>query len=337
MRKPSVVVINSFSEVVPGHVHIWKLTEQVKYGILEGDGVLHETGVIAICDGLCQDHYGTCCPLPSRDLIADSTEIVMQAHHFGAMVFIPGRDKIIPGMFMVATRLDIPAVVVTGGLILPGNVGGNPLFCSSELREFPSRVEQESCTVEEMKRAEETVLSTVGGYAHLGIANSMCMLTKVLGMSLLGCGTAPAMSSYRKHITKQSGRQVMELLHRGITPRQILTRKALFNGVVEAMATDSSISLAFHPLAIVHEAGVELTLDDLDRISREVPFAHNLRSSGKYPIVFMDTCGDTPAMLKNVESELHRNMMTVAGKILGQILDVMELVENDAIRTMEHP
>ena len=277
MKKPFVAVINSFSEMVPGHMHMRELAEQVKYGILEGGGIPRETGTIAICDGLCQGHCGMRYPLPSRDLIADSIEMVVQAHHFDAMVLIPGCDKIIPGMLMAAARLDIPAIVVTGGPMLPGNVGGNPLFCSSELREFPGRVEQGSCTVEEMKKAEEAALPTVGSCAHLGTANSMCMLTEVLGMSLPGCGTAPAVSNRRKRIAKQSGRQVMELLRRGITPRQILTREALLNGVAGAMATGSSTNLVLHLLAIAHEAGVELTLDDFDRISREVPFVCNLQ------------------------------------------------------------
>ena len=299
MKKPFVAVINSFSEMVPGHMHMRELAEQVKYGILEGGGIPRETGTIAICDGLCQGHCGMRYPLPSRDLIADSIEMVVQAHHFDAMVLIPGCDKIIPGMLMAAARLDIPAIVVTGGPMLPGNVGGNPLFCSSELREFPGRVEQGSCTVEEMKKAEEAALPTVGSCAHLGTANSMCMLTEVLGMSLPGCGTAPAVSNRRKRIAKQSGRQVMELLRRGITPRQILTREALLNGVAGAMATGSSTNLVLHLRAIAHEAGVELTLDDFDPISRDV--------------------------------------MTVAGKTLGQMLDAVEPVENDVIRTMEHP
>ena len=337
MKKPFVAVINSFSEMVPGHMHMRELAEQVKYGILEGGGIPRETGTIAICDGLCQGHCGMRYPLPSRDLIADSIEMVVQAHHFDAMVLIPGCDKIIPGMLMAAARLDIPAIVVTGGPMLPGNVGGNPLFCSSELREFPGRVEQGSCTVEEMKKAEEAALPTVGSCAHLGTANSMCMLTEVLGMSLPGCGTAPAVSNRRKRIAKQSGRQVMELLRRGITPRQILTREALLNGVAGAMATGSSTNLVLHLLAIAHEAGVELTLDDFDRISREVPFVCNLQPSGKYPIVSMDACGGIPAVLKNVEPKLPRDVMTVAGKTLGQMLDAVEPVENDVIRTMEHP
>ena len=139
MKKPFVAVINSFSEMVPGHMHLRELAEQVKNGIWEAGGVPRETGTICICDGLCQGHNGMRYPLPSRDLIADSIEMVVEAHHFDAMVLLAGCDKIIPGMLMAAARLDIPAIIVTGGPMLPGNVNGNELFCSSELREFPGR------------------------------------------------------------------------------------------------------------------------------------------------------------------------------------------------------
>jgi len=161
-------------------------------------------------------------PLASRDLIADSVEMVVEAHHFDAMVLLPGCDKIIPGMLMAAARLDIPAILVPGGPMLPGNVGGNPLFCSSEFREYPGRVESGKVTVQEMKDAEMAALPTVGSCAHLGTANSMCMLTEVLGMALPGAGTAPAVSNQRKRIAKASGRQIMELLRNGLTPRRIL-------------------------------------------------------------------------------------------------------------------
>lgn len=337
MRKPFVAVINSFSEMVPGHMHMRELAEQIKYGILEGGGIPRETGTIAICDGLCQGHCGMRYPLPSRDLIADSIEMVVEAHHFDAMVLIPGCDKIVPGMLMAAARLNIPAIVVTGGPMLPGNVDGNPLFCSSELREYPGRVERGTATVEEMKRAEEAALPTAGSCAHLGTANSMGMLAEVLGMSLPGCGTAPAVSNRRKRIAKQSGRRVMELLRDGITPRKILTREALLNGVAGAMATGSSTNLVLHLLAIAHEAGVDLSLDDFDRISREVPFLCNLQPSGKYPIVSLDNCGGIPAVLKNIAGSLHKEALTVTGKTMGVLLDEVTPVKNDVIRTVEAP
>lgn len=337
MKKPFVAVIGSFSEMVPGHVHLRELAEYVKQGVIETGGVPRVSETIAICDGLCQGHKGMCYPLASRDLIADSVEMVVEAHHFDAMVLLPGCDKIIPGMLMAAARLNIPAIVVPGGPMLPGNVGGNPLFCSSELREFPGRVEKGICTVEEMKLAEQQTLPTVGSCAHLGTANSMCMLTEVLGMSLPGAGTAPAVSNKRKRIAKASGRAVMKMLEEGITPRRILTRETLLNGVTGAMATGSSTNLVLHLMAIAHEAGVELTLEDFDRISREVPFVCNLQPSGKYPIVSLDASGGIPAVLKTVEKKLYLDEMTVTGKTMGEMLEHVSAEPDDVLKTLENP
>ena len=323
--------------MVPGHTHLRELCEQVKLGIAEAGGVPRQSETIAICDGLCQGHEGMRYPLPSRDLIADSIEMVVEAHHFDAMVLIPGCDKITPGMLMAAARLDIPTVIIPGGPMMPGNYGGNPLFCSSELREFPGRVEAGTCTIDEMKKAERAALPTAGSCAHLGTANSMCMLTEVLGMSVPGAGTAPAVSTKRKRLAKESGRRVMELLKAGITPRKILTREALLNGIAGAMATGSSTNLVLHLMAIAHEAGVELSLKDFDRISREVPFICNLQPSGKYPIISLDSSGGIPAVMKMIESRIHKEALTVTGKTWGEILPDVEAKPDDVLRTMDKP
>ena len=337
LKKPFVAVIGSFSEMVPGHTHMRELAEYVKQGIIEAGGVPRQSETICICDGLCQGHKGMRYPLASRDLIADSVEMVVEAHHFDAMVLLAGCDKIIPGMIMAAARLDIPAVIVPGGPMLPGNVGGNPLFCSSELREYPGRVETGAVTAEEMKAAEMAALPTVGSCAHLGTANSMCMLSEVLGMALPGAGTAFAASNKRKRIAKASGRAVMELLKEGITPRKILTRKTLLNGVTGAMATGSSTNLVLHLMAIAHEARVELNLEDFDRISREVPFICNLQPSGKYPIVSLDASGGIPAVMKTIESRLNTGEMTVTGKTVKELLDPVAVTHDDVLKTMEQP
>lgn len=337
MKKPFVAVIGSFSEMVPGHIHLRELADYVKQGIIEAGGVPRQSETIAICDGLCQGHNGMCYPLASRDLIADSVEMVVEAHHFDAMVLLPGCDKIIPGMLMAAARLDIPAIVVPGGPMLPGNVGGNPLFCSSELREYPGRVEKGTATADEMKAAEKAALPTVGSCAHLGTANSMCMLTEVLGMALPGAGTAPAVSNERKRIAKASGRYVMKLLKEGITPRQILTRETMLNGVAGAMATGSSTNLVLHLMAIAHEAGVSLNLNDFDKISRKVPFVCNLQPSGKYPIVSLDSSGGIPAVLKTIEYSLDTDQMTVTGKKVKELLKSIEVRHDDVIKPLSSP
>lgn len=337
LKKPFVAVIGSFSEMVPGHVHMRELAEYVKQGVIEAGGVPRVSETIAICDGLCQGHKGMCYPLASRDLIADSVEMVVEAHHFDAMVLLAGCDKIIPGMLMAAARLDIPTVIVPGGPMMPGNVGGNPLFCSSELREYPGRLETGAVTVEEMKAAEQGALPTVGSCAHLGTANSMCMLTEVLGMSLPGAGTAPAVSNKRKRIAKASGRYVMKMLAEGLTPRRILTRETMLNGVAGAMATGSSTNLVLHLMAIAHEAGVELKLEDFDRISRKVPFVCNLQPSGKYPIVSLDANGGIPAVLKTVEKSLYTDQMTVTGKTVAELIGDVKVQYNDVLKPLDAP
>lgn len=337
LKKPFVAVIGSFSEMVPGHMHLRDLAEYVKQGVIAAGGVPRQSETIALCDGLCQGHRGMCYPLASRELIADSVEMVVEAHHFDAMVLLPGCDKIIPGMLMAAARLDIPAIVVPGGPMLPGNVGGNPLFCSSELREYPGRLENGEITLEEMKKAEQEALPTVGSCAHLGTANSMCMLTEVLGMSLPGAGTALAVSNKRKRIAKASGRLVMEMLSQGITPRKILTREALLNGVAGAMATGSSTNLVLHLMAIAHEAGVELTLEDFDRISREVPFVCNLQPCGKYPIASLDANGGIQAVLKVIEEKINLETISVTGMTLKEQLKDQEVIPNDVLKSIEEP
>lgn len=337
LKKPLVAVVNSFSEIVPGHLSMPQIAEQVKQGISEAGGVPRETGTIAICDGLCQGHQGMRYPLPSRDLIADSIEMAVEAHCFDAMVLIAGCDKIIPGMLMAAARINIPALIVTSGPMLPGNVGGNPLFCSSELREYPGRVEAGTVSIEEMKETEKITLPTCGSCAHLGTANSMSMLSEVLGMQLPGGGTAPAVSTKRMRLAKQTGRQVMALLRNGIRPRDILTHAAFQNGIKGAMATGSSTNLVLHLMAIAHEAGLSLTLEDFDKASREIPFICNLQPSGKYPIASLDSAGGIPCVMKQIESHLDLNVLNGFGQTLREELASVTPVANDIIKTMEHP
>ena len=339
MKKPFVAVIGSFSEMVPGHVHLRELADYVKQGIIEAGGVPRQSETIAICDGLCQGHKGMCYPLASRDLIADSVEMVVEAHHFDAMVLLPGCDKIIPGMLMAAARLDIPAVIVPGGPMLPGNVGGNPLFCSSELREYPGRLEMGTVTLEEMKEAEKAALPTVGSCAHLGTANSMCMLTEVLGMALPGAGTAPAVSNKRKRIAKASGRCVMELLKEGLTPRKILTREAMLNGIAGAMATGSSTNLVLHLMAIAHEAGVELNVDIANEISAKTPNLCHLAPAGPTYIEDLNEAGGIYAVMNEISKKglLNLDCMTVTGRTVGENIKGCVNKNPDVIRPVEDP
>lgn len=337
LKKPFVGVISSFSEMVPGHTHLDELADYVRQGVIEAGGVPRKSETICICDGLCQGHDGMRYPLPSRDLIADSVEMVVEAHHFDAMVLLASCDKIVPGMLMAAARLNIPTVVVTGGPMMPGTVNGNSLFCSCELREFPGMVSAGTMTAQELRRIEKITLPTAGSCAHLGTANSMGMVTEAIGMSLPGAGTAPAISNQRKQIAKASGRMVMQLLRDEIRPRDILTREALLNGVAAAMATGASTNLTLHLPAIAHEAGVELTMEDFDRISRQVPFLCNLLPSGKYPIVSLYDKGGVLGVLKTIQKFICRDCQTVSEKTIGQLIDEAKVVHGDVIRTLENP
>ena len=337
LERPLIGVVCSYNEIVPGHMNLDKIAEAVKAGVRAAGGTPVEFPAIAVCDGIAMGHVGMKYSLVTRDLIADSTEAMAMAHQFDGLVMIPNCDKNVPGLLMAAARVNIPTIFVSGGPMLAGTMNDGRRTCLSHMFEAVGAYYAGKLDEEGLEEYENNACPTCGSCSGMYTANSMNCLTEAIGMGLRGNGTIPAVWSARLRLAKHAGMQVMELLRRGITPRQILTREALLNGVAGAMATGSSTNLVLHLLAIAHEAGVELTLDDFDRISREVPFVCNLQPSGKYPIVSMDACGGIPAVLKNVEPKLHRDVMTVAGKTLGQMLDAVEPVENDVIRTMEHP
>ena len=231
LRKPLIAIVNSFTEMVPGHFHLRELAQCVAQGVWEAGGVPREFSTIAICDGICQGHKGMSYPLPSRELIADSVEYMIEAHRFDAMVMLPGCDKIVPGMLMGAMRCNIPAIVVPGGPMLPGSCKDHPVMTLTDMRELIGQTQTGKMTVEELMAAEQTALPGVGTCSMLGTANTMSCLAEVLGMSLPGCGLAHAVSAKKRRIAKQSGYRVVEMLKEGLTPRKIMTRDALRNAL----------------------------------------------------------------------------------------------------------
>lgn len=337
MKKPLIAVVSSFNEIVAGHIHMRELADYVKQGIRDAGGVPRELETIAICDGLCQGHMGMRYPLPSRELIADSIEMMVESHQFDAMVLIPGCDKIVPGMVMAAARLDIPAIVVTSGPMLPGNFKGNSNFCSSELREYSGQVQVGKMTLDELHAAERAALPTAGTCAHMGTANSMACIVEALGLTLPGCGSSAAVSNNKRLLAKQSGRRIVKMLEEGLTARKILTREALLNAISATMATGASSNAVLHLMAIAKEAEVELSLDDFDHLSRKVPFICNLQPSGKYPLVALDACGGVPAVLKAIENKLEPNHMTVTGHTIQENIKDTPLVENDVLYPLTAP
>lgn len=336
LKKPLIAVVNSYTEMVPGHYHLRELVEFVKLGVAEAGGVAREFSTIAICDGICQGHKGMRYPLPSREIIADSVEYMIEAHQFDGMVLMPGCDKIVPGMLMAAMRLNIPAIVLPGGPMMPGKHKGKELTLT-DMRELIGQTQTGKLSEEELLQIEKEALPGVGTCAMLGTANTMSCLAEVIGMSLPGCGLAHAVSAKKRRLAKQSGRRIVEMVKEDLTPRKIMTREALRNGIAASMAMGASTNSTLHIPAIAHEAGIELGFDDFDEISRKVPYLCNIKPSGQYPLLALEEAGGIPAVMKAIESKLDLDQMTVTGKTVGENLKDVPLVENDLIFPLSAP
>ena len=337
LHKPMIAVVNSFTEMVPGHFHLRELADFVKQGILEAGGIPREFSTIAICDGICQGHKGMSYPLPSRELIADSVEYMIEAHQFDGMVMLPGCDKIVPGMLMAAMRLNIPAIVVPGGPMLPGRYKTMETITLTDMRELIGQTQKGKLTEEELMKIEEAALPGVGTCSMLGTANTMSCLAEALGMSLPGCGLAHAVSAKKRRIAKQSGRRIVEMVEENLTPRRIVTREALRNGIKVSMAMGASTNSTLHLPAIAHEAGIDLSLNDFDELSREIPYLCNIKPSGQYPLSVLEEQGGVPAVMKAIADKLDLEQMTVNGKTVGENLAQVELVANDVIFPLAQP
>ncbi|WMJ83732.1 dihydroxy-acid dehydratase [Oscillospiraceae bacterium LTW-04] len=336
-KKPFVAVVNSFTEMVPGHIHLREIADFVKHGIIEAGGVPREFDTIALCDGICQGHKGMSYPLPSREVIADSIELMVEAHQFDAMVMLPGCDKIVPGMMMAAARLDIPAIIIPGGPMMAGKYKDIDVITLTDMREFIGQTQMGKYTYEELLEFEKVALPSYGTCAMLGTANSMSFLAEILGMSLPHSTTALAVSSEKRRLAKAAGMRVMEMIKENLTAKKILTRQALRNGIAATMAMGSSSNTVLHLMAIAHEANVELTLEDFDAISRKVPYICNLKPSGAYPVSALHDVGGVPAVLKSIEQWLEDDHLTVTGKTVKENLASVPLVENDVIFPISNP
>lgn len=337
LKKPIIGIADSFSEMVPGHLHLRELAQDVHDGILEAGGIPREFGTIAVCDGLCQGHGGMRFSLPSREIIADSVEAVVSAHQLDGVVLIASCDKIVPGMIMAAARLKIPAIVVTGGPMLSGKYKDEQNLCLSNLREYVGKYQLGQISYEELKQLEMATLPTVGSCNMLGTANTMSCLAEVLGLSLPYMGTALAVSSEKKRLARASGKRIVAMVREGLTTQKILTQKALLNGVRATMALGASTNSVLHLMAFAHEAGVDLQLEDFDRISQEIPYLCNLRPSGAFAVEALHASGGIPAVLKAIEDKLDTDQLTVTGKTLRELLEQQPVVENEVIYPRSKP
>ncbi|VVB84398.1 Dihydroxy-acid dehydratase [uncultured archaeon] len=340
MELPFIGVVNSWNEVVPGHIHLDKLAEAVKAGIRMAGGVPFEFNTIGICDGIAMGHTGMKNSLPSRELIADSIELMVEAHQFDGMVMIPTCDKIVPGHLMAAGRLDIPAVVVTGGPMMPGIVGDEPRDVISLFEAVGAR-RSNKINDQELKNLEDCSCCGAGSCAGLFTANTMGCVTEALGLSLPGCGTAHAVDAKKIRIAKKSGMKVIELVKSGITPSQIVTGDSLDNAIRVDMAIGGSTNTALHLPAIAAEFGIELPLSRFDEISKETPHLINLRPGGNWYLIDFERAGGVPAIMQRLSEKLNLDAMTVTGKSLKENLDgyivINPRANKEIIATLESP
>ena len=336
LDKPFIAVVNSYSEIVPGHIHLRHIAECVKQGIRAAGGVPFEFNTIAICDGLAMGHVGMHYSLPSRELIADSVEVMVQANQFDGMVLVTNCDKITPGMLMAAARLNIPSIVVTGGPMLSGRLRGRIVDVTS-IFEAIGEAKAGKLSQEELKMIEDRAFPSCGSCNGMYTANTMACITEAMGMMLPGCATALAVSSAKMRIAKESGEKIVELVEKNIRPRDIMTIEAFENAIVVDMALGGSTNTVLHLKAIAKEAGVDLPLSLFDEYGRKIPHLCNMRPSGPHDLQELDEAGGIPAVMKELRQFLHLNAITVTGKTVEENIKDAVIYNREVIRPLDNP
>lgn len=338
MGKPIIGIANSFNEIIPGHMHLKNLVQAVKDGIREAGGIPMEFNTIGICDGLAMNHIGMKYSLVTRNIIADSIEAAAMATPFDGMVFIPNCDKVVPGMLIAAARLNLPSVFVSGGAMLAGVHNGKKIGLS-DVFEAVGRYEAGTMDEEELAAIEESACPTCGSCAGMYTANTMNCLTEVLGMGLPGNGTVPAVYSERLRLAKRAGMQVMKVLAADLRPKDIMTEDAFFNAVSVDMALGGSSNTALHLPAVAHEAGVKLTLDDLNTIAKNTPQLSKLSPSGVYFIEDLHAAGGIPAVMKRLadNGRLKKDAKNVMLTTQGVVADSAKVLDEDVIHPFDAP
>ena len=338
LQKPLIAVVNSYTNATPGHYNLNQLCGQVQKGIEAAGGTAMVFGTIAPCDGIAEGHDGMRYVLPSRDLIASSVECMVRAHRFDGMVLLGSCDKIVPGMLMAAARINIPSVFLNGGPMYPA-VYKEKHYDGNIVTEAVGWKQRGELTQEEFEHIENIAEPCAGSCAMLGTANTMGCLAEVMGMSLPGSGTVPAVLSRRLSLAYESGRAVMELVHRGIRARDILTKEAFYNGITALMGMGGSTNAIMHLQAIYKEAGLgSLPLTVFDGFSRKVPQVASIYPASPYDMVDFYEAGGVPALLKELQEFLHEGALTVSGKTVGEILaGTQPASRREVIRTASHP
>ncbi len=333
--KPFIGIVNSYTDIVPGHIHLRKVAEAVKEGVRAAGGIPFEFNTIAICDGIAMNHAGMKYSLPSRELIADSVEVMAEAHAFDALVFIPNCDKIIPGMLMAAIRLNVPAIFISGGPMLAGSLDGKKIDLNTVF-EGVGAYAAGKITQAELEKIEQQACPGCGSCAGMFTANTMNCLTEVLGMGLPGNGTIPAVDERRYALARQAGEQVLKLLKEDIRPRSIITADAIFNAFTVDMALGGSSNSVLHLMAIANEAGIDFKLPMVNEICQHTPYLCSLRPIGPHHIEDLDKAGGIPAVMGEVKSLLKLKCKTVTGKTIGENIAGVKNLNPEIIRSMKN-
>ena len=334
--KPFIGVANSFTDLVPGHMHLDKLVEYVKAGVRAAGGIPFEFNTIAICDGLAMGHDGMHYSLPSRELIADSVEVMAEAYRFDGLVLLTNCDKITPGMMMAAARLNIPAIVVTGGPMLSGRYGRRRVDVTS-IFEAIGEYSAGKISLEELRFLEDYAFPGCGSCNGMYTANTMACVAEAIGMSLPGCATALAVSSRKLRIAKMSGERIVEMVKEDLKPSDILTREAFENAISVDMALGGSTNAVLHIKAVAEEAGVNLPLKIFDDVARRIPHICDMRPSGPYDLEDLDSAGGIPAVMNVLRDKLHLDAFTVTGRTVGENVRDAVVLDPEVIRPLENP
>jgi len=336
LAKPFIGVANSYNTIVPGHIHLRTLGDAVKEGVLSAGGLPFEFNTIAVCDGLAMGHEGMRYSLPSREVIADSVEIMLQAHRLDGLIMISNCDKVTPGMLMAAARLDIPAIMLTGGPMAAGRFNGKKVSYSS-VPEALGQVVAGKISEAELNQLEDVACPGCGSCSGMFTANTMACMSEALGMSLPYCATSLANSAYKVRLARQTGKQIIKLIEQDIKPSNILTLEAFKNAISVDMALGGSTNTVLHLPAIAKEAGLTLPLSLFDEIGRKVPHLCSMIPSGTYAIEDLDMAGGVPAVMHQIQTMLNLNAFTVSGKPLNDNIKNAFVIDTNVIRPTDNP
>ncbi|MDD1701494.1 MAG: dihydroxy-acid dehydratase [Methanoregula sp.] len=335
MSLPFIGIANAYNTIVPGHTHLRQISERVREGIAAAGGVPFEFGVIGICDGIAMGHEGMRYSLPSRENIADSIELMVQAHQFDGLVCVGTCDKIVPGMLMAAVRTNIPTVVVTGGAMLPGYKGGENLSLI-DVFEGVGKVAAGRMSEDALKELECCAMPGCGSCQGLYTANTMACMTESMGMSLSGCAAVPAVDAAKLRIAKESGEAILPLVKKNIRPRDIVTKKSLENAIRVDMALGGSTNTVLHLMAVATEAEIPLSLADFDRIAGEVPHICHMMPAGPHTMQALYRAGGIPAVLSRLRKYLD-DSPTVSGKTISEIARAGRVTDEAVIKSPDSP